>query len=179
MPVELPQLNIPNSEKVGLRVFDMGDLDLIREASRDQLIPHITSVPKVFSDEEGEAFIQRQNGRRSSGVGYSLVIDNLAEGVPAGQVGLWPDGVSGRATMGYWVVKSQRGKRLAAEALNLLAVAGLGTLGLHRLTLYIEPWNVASIKTAELAGFINEATLKRWEVVDGEAKDMAVFSRLV
>ena len=38
-----------------------------------------------------------------------------------------------------------------------------GTLAIPRLHLFVEPWNAASARTAEAAGFDREATLRGWE----------------
>src|SRR5215469_3406295 len=54
-----------------LRPFGVGDLDLIREASDDPYIPVITTVPSVFSEDEGRRFVERQWSRAADGAGYS------------------------------------------------------------------------------------------------------------
>ena len=45
------------------------------------------------------------------------------------------------------------------------------------LELYIEPWNIPSIRAAEAAGFQREGLL-RWETVGGERRDKLMFSVL-
>jgi RimJ/RimL family protein N-acetyltransferase len=44
--------------------------------------------------------------------------------------------------------------------------------------LYVEPWNVASIRTAEGAGFQREGLLRSWQEVGGVRKDMYMYSHL-
>jgi RimJ/RimL family protein N-acetyltransferase len=46
------------------------------------------------------------------------------------------------------------------------------------MELYVEPWNTASIRTAEKAGFRREGLLRGWQEVGGERKDMYMFARL-
>jgi RimJ/RimL family protein N-acetyltransferase len=84
----------------------------------------------------------------------------------------------GRAEIGYWVVASARGRGVAAEAVALVGDWAFANLHLHRLGLYIEPWNLASIRTAERAGYEREVLLRRWQVVAGEPKDMWSYARL-
>ena len=84
----------------------------------------------------------------------------------------------GRASIGYFVVKSARGRGAATHALRALAAWGLGTLGIPRLELYIEPWNAASIVTAERCGFRREGLLRAWQRVGTERRDMFMYSRL-
>ena len=52
------------------------------------------------------------------------------------------------------------------------------TLAIPRLHLFVEPWNVASARTAEAAGFAREATLRGWERIDGEQHDADCFALL-
>jgi RimJ/RimL family protein N-acetyltransferase len=47
-----------------------------------------------------------------------------------------------------------------------------------RLELNVEPWNTASIRTAEGAGLRREGLLRSWETVGGERRDMLMFSFL-
>ncbi len=47
-----------------------------------------------------------------------------------------------------------------------------------RLELYVEPWNLASIRTAEMSGFKREGLLRSWQEVGDERKDMYMYARL-
>ncbi len=162
-----------------LRPFDMADLALIEEASADPFIPLLTTVPGTFTPDEGAAFIQRQLSRRVGGEGWSLAIHDLAADRAVGQIGLWVGSLTrGRAEIGYWVAASARGSGAAGRATGLLSEWAFANLDISRLSLFIEPWNVASIRTAESAGYEQEGLLKSWERVDGVAKDMYSFVRL-
>lgn len=174
----LPELQL-DGNGLRLRAFEPGDLALIEEASSDPLIPTITTVPSAFSPTRGARFIERQVQRRLSGEGWSLAILDAATQQSVGQVGLWISNLSnGRAELGYWVAPSGRGRGAAGRALQLLSDWALDHLDVARLSLFIEPWNTASIKTAEAAGFHQEALLTSWERVGGISKDMFVFARL-
>jgi RimJ/RimL family protein N-acetyltransferase len=54
----------------------------------------------------------------------------------------------------------------------------LGEFAIPRLHLFVEPWNVASSRTAEAAGFRREALLRGWERIDGEQHDAECFALL-
>lgn len=96
-----------------LRPWELGDLPLVREASSDDYIPLITTVPATYSREAGEAFVRRQWERASTGNGYPFVIVRIEDGRPLGMVGLWlKDRGERRASLGYW-----RPGRLAAKGL--------------------------------------------------------------
>jgi RimJ/RimL family protein N-acetyltransferase len=162
-----------------LRPFVMADLHVVREAAKDPHIPLITTVPAAFTDAEGRRFIERQWDRARRGSGYSFAITNAATGRAVGQIGLWLDNIgAGRASIGYWVVASARGRGAAGHALRTLSFWALGVLRIPRLELYAEPWNEASIRTAERAGFQREGLLRSWQEVGGERKDMFMYSLL-
>lgn len=165
-------------ENYEIRPFRHDDVSLIEEASRDDFIPRITTVPNDYSPAAGIAFIDRQNFRMSSGAGWSLAIVDRRAQRAVGQIGLWiPQLGKGRAEIGYWVAESGRGNRAASEAVALLSDWAFANLDVSRLSLFIEPWNAASIRTAEQSGYVREGLLREWERVDGVAKDMWSYYR--
>ena len=177
-PLDVPRLVA--GDRFVLRAWELGDLPLVQEASGDDLIPLITTVPSAYSQEAGEAFVRRQWERASSGSGYPFVIVRVEDGRPVGNVGLWLKDLSqGRASLGYWVAGSARGQGVAAEALRAVASWALDVLRIPRLQLYVEPWNVASQRTAERVGFQREGLLRSWQQVGEERRDMIMYSMLV
>jgi len=177
-PLRVPELE---GDGVHLRAFRTSDLALVREASHDPFIPSISSIPRRYSDDEGRAFIERQHERAEGGHGFPFVIARAGEpGHGVGAIGLWLREIdSGRASLGYWVVPGARGANLAAAALRRVVAFAFGELAIPRLHLFVEPWNVASIRTAEAAGFEREALLRGWERVEGTQRDAYCFVRLL
>jgi RimJ/RimL family protein N-acetyltransferase len=163
-----------------LRPFALADLPLVREAAADPYIPTITSVPATYSDDDGRAFIERQFERSEGGHGFPFVIAAAAHperGI--GSLGLWLREIeSGRASIGYWLTPSARGEHLAAWALRGVVAFAFETLAIPRLHLFVEPWNLASQRTAEAAGFVREALLRGWERVDGSQHDAYSYALL-
>jgi [ribosomal protein S5]-alanine N-acetyltransferase len=148
----LPEIQLSN-DRIEVRPFGPADLLLVEEASNDDFIPLITTVPKVYSDAEGRAFVERQQRRLVSGEGWSLAVVDREIHKSVGQIGLWISQIGkGRADIGYWIVRSARGRGLAAEALNVLSDWAFETIDVYRLSLFIEPWNTASTRTAERSG---------------------------
>ncbi len=176
-PLRVPRLSRP---PVVLRAFSPFDLELVRGASADAAIRSISSVPRDYTDQVGRAFIDRQRARADEGDGFSFVIaleDDPATGV--GSIGLWLQEIeSGRASIGYWVLEPARRRGLATQALRAVVEFGFGRLAIPRLHLFVEPWNVASARTAEAAGFHREATLRGWERIDGEQHDADCYALL-
>jgi RimJ/RimL family protein N-acetyltransferase len=176
-PLEVPELH---SGTIVLRPFTLADLPMIREASGDPYIPSITSIPPVYSDDEGRAFIERQVERSQGGHGYPFVIAAASDpGRGLGSVGLWLREIdSGRASIGYWLLPSARGNKLAAQALRAVVEFAFATLAIPRLHLFIEPWNVASQRTADAVGFTQVALLRGWERIDGAQHDAFCYALL-
>jgi [ribosomal protein S5]-alanine N-acetyltransferase len=176
-PLQVPRLASP---PVVLRPYAFSDLEMVRQAAIDPLIPSISSVPRMYTDEGGRAFIARQHARGAEGDGYSFVIaheDDAARGL--GSIGLWLQEIeSGRASIGYWLVAEARGDGLAACALRGVVEFAFCTLAIPRLHLFVEPWNAASARTATAAGFRREATLRGWERIDGAQHDCDCFALL-
>lgn len=176
-PLAMPELTAGPAH---LRAFALSDLPLVRQAAADPYIPAITSVPARYTDDQGLAFIARQHERAASAHGYSFVITDTDE--PArgqGSIGLWLREIeSGRASIGYWLAPAARGRHLAGWALRALAAFAHDELAIPRLHLFVEPWNVASARTAEFAGFTLEAHLRAWERVGDEQHDADCYVRL-
>lgn len=183
-----------------LRAFEPRDVAMVVEASVDPVIPLISSVPPEASATDAAAFVDRQRHRLRDGYGYSFVIAEIGgpppvtthAGAPGhaahpdtaddrgvGSIGLWLRDIDlGRASVGYWVVPSARGRRAAGFALASLATWVFDQLAIPRLELHVEPWNVASIRTAERAGFVREGLLRSWQGVGDERRDVYAYSLL-
>jgi [ribosomal protein S5]-alanine N-acetyltransferase len=176
-PLRVPRLASP---PLVLRPYLVSDLALVRRAAADPFIPSISSVPRAYTDDAGRAFIERQHARSAEGDGYSFVIAPEAEPrMGIGSIGLWLQEIeSGRASIGYWLIDDARGQGLAANALRAVVTFAFGTLSIPRLHLFVEPWNVASARTAAAAGFEREATLRGWERIDGQQRDADCFALL-
>jgi len=175
-PLDVPELAAGGGFR--LRPWHLSDLPLVREASEDDYIPLITTVPSPYSESAGVAFIERQWGRATTRAGYTFVIVT-SDDRPVGQVGLWlKDLEQGRASLGYWVVESARGQGAAVAAVDAVAGWALRDLRIPRLELWVEPWNTASVRTAERAGFQREGLLRGWQQVGDERRDMFMYSLL-
>jgi RimJ/RimL family protein N-acetyltransferase len=161
-----------------LRPFTAGDAALVTEAGTDPLIPLVTTVPPAPADPAAvRGFIDRQLERATSGEGFSLAIAEADTDEGLGQIGLWPLS-HGRASVGYWVAPAARGRGVAKHALRILSGWGLRLPSVHRLELYVEPWNEASWRAAEAADYIREGLLRSWQPVGDQRRDMYMYSRL-
>lgn len=171
--LELPELMGPT---VSLRAFRPTDAPAVQEASQDDLIPLITSVPKTSDQTAALSYISRQHERLQTRAGYSFAVANGAD-VAVGQIGLWlRDADEGRASIGYWICPSARRRGYATEALTAVVGWARTLPELRRLQLYIEPWNVGSWRAAEKSGFEREGLLRSWQLVGGNPRDMLMYA---
>lgn len=168
---------LPAHGSVFLREVAPDDVGMARELSTDPYVPETGSLPFNASIDDACAWITRQQGRHSEGVGFSFTIASTADDQAVGHCGLWlKDLDAGLATAGYAIVPSQRGCGYAADA--LLALTGFGwTLpGLARILLHIEPCNIASHRTAERAGYARQDATADHQIFNGETREMLVYA---
>jgi ribosomal-protein-alanine N-acetyltransferase len=113
----LPEMPTLRAGSVLLRPFRYSDLPCIREAAADPYIPLVTTIPVPFTEQEGLQFIERQNDRLRRGFGYSFAIAAMND-LAVGSIKLRFTNIKdGRASVGYWITPSQRGRHFASQAL--------------------------------------------------------------
>jgi len=162
-----------------LRPWEMSDLSLVREAAEDDYIPLITTIPSPYSDEAAEAYVRRQWDRAATGAGYPFAIARTRDRRPVGSIGLWlAEAAEGRASLGYWMTPPGRGQGVAGAALRTVSAWALHELRIPRVQLLVEPWNTASLRTAESAGYRREGLLRGWQEIGGRRRDMLMYARL-
>lgn len=162
---------------VRLRAFEDRDVDMVIDLATDSHIPKIGSLPFRATRQQALDYISRQRGRLAEGKGYSFCIADRSSDSALGGIGLWLTSVEhGRVTGGYGVAPSARGHRVAAQALVALTAFAWTLPPVHRIELYIEPWNVASIRSAEAARFTREGRLRSHQEIAGRRVDMLSFA---
>ena len=160
-----------------LRAFEPGDLPMALDLATDPYAPLIGTMPAQATEAEAADWVQRQQRRWAEGAGFSFAIAEAVTGRAVGAAGLWLRQLSGgRATAGYFVAPGDRGRGLAAMALRALTEFGWTIAPLHRVELHIEPWNAASVRTAENAGYLREGLLRSHTEIGGRRRDMLLFA---
>lgn len=174
-PLSLPTLA---GERVTLRAWRRTDAAIVMEASQDELIPLVTSVPTTPGKPEALAFIERQRDRLHESAGYAFAIADR-DGNAVGHIGLFfvPGGFT-RASVGYWIASAHRRQGFAKDALSTLTSWAVTLESLDRVELYVEPWNEGSWRAAEAAGYQREGILRAWKRVGGQPRDMYMYSRV-
>ncbi len=170
-------VGLPAYDGVVLRGFDERDVDMVMNLATDPYLPLIGSLPGNADADQAREFIARQWSRLTSGTGFSFCVAEAGSGAALGTAGLWLGGLAdGRATIGYSVAPRARGRGVAGRALTALTGFAWTIPELHRLEAYIEPWNIASIGTAEIGGFQREGLLRSHQSIGGRRVDMLLYA---
>ncbi|MDZ5076278.1 GNAT family protein [Nesterenkonia sp. HG001] len=166
----------PHHGRVVLREVRESDVVMARELSTDPYVPLIGTLPVHGSTQELLDWVHRQQSRHAEGAGFAFTIADTDD-APVGHCGLWLRLFAhGRATAGYALAPSARGSGLAGDALAALTHFGWSLEGLHRIELLIEPWNTASVRTAERAGYVREGLLRSHQEIGGRRRDMLLYA---
>lgn len=167
----------PTHGSVVLRAFTDDDAHLAVELGDDPYVPLIGSLPAHPTPHQALEWIRRQRGRLAEGIGLSFAIADAESDNAVGAIGLWLQNLSaGRATAGYAVSPAHRGRGVATSALTALTGFAWTIPALHRVELYIEPWNHSSIRVAEASGYQREGLLRRHQEIGGTRRDMLLYA---
>ena len=177
MPLDYPDPEL-GSDVVRLRKWTYDDLACVEAAGADPEIPRGTTVPAVYSEAEGRAFIERQWGRQTSGQGLSLAIADAGTDEAKGLVFLGLGRRRGHCDLGYWLIPAARRQGLGTEAIRLVSTWVLTQTDVHRLVAQVVPDNVPSLALLRTLGFVEEGLLRSWLWIEDEAVDVLQFSLL-
>jgi [ribosomal protein S5]-alanine N-acetyltransferase len=152
---------------------------MVLELATDPYVTSIGTLPAHADEGQAREWIERNRGRWTEGRGFSFAIEESATGRAVGQLGLWlAELEQGRAELGYVVMPGARGRGYAAAALGAATGFAWTIPALHRLQLHIEPWNAASIRTAERAGYDCEGLLRSYQEIGGVRRDMLLYAAI-
>lgn len=169
----------PTSGSIVLREYTDHDAHLAAELAEDPYIPLIGSLPASPTMNQALEWVRRQRGRHAEGIGLAFAIADAETDTAVGGVGLWlKDLQDGRATAGYSVAPHHRGRGVATSAMRALTAFAWTIPALHRIELYIEPWNTSSIHVAETAGYLQEGLLRSYNVIGGTRRDMLLYAAI-
>lgn len=150
---------------------------MVLDLATDPYVPLIGTLPPRATAAQARAWIERNRRRWADGAGFSFAVATASTGRAVGHMGLWArELATGRASAGYGIAPSERGRGYAADALSALTAFGWSLPELHRIALHIEPWNTASIRTAERAGYEREGMLRSYMEIGGRRRDMLLYA---
>lgn len=162
---------------VRLRALADADARVILELFGDPEVVRFMSVRRLASESEARDFIASIRGGFLSGTLYQWGIELERELVGTCTLaGI--DRQHRRAELGFAVLRSWWGRRVASRALPPVVDFAFERLGLHRLEADADPRNQASLRILERLGFHREGLLRERYFQEDEAQDAVVFGLL-
>lgn len=157
-----------------LRPWTEDDVDAMVAGCNDPEVARwIPTIPRPYTDADALAFIRGEVRPEQQALAIEF------DGRVVGGIGMGLNSQEYRATMGYWIAASERGRGICTRALRLLSRYALDALELQRLELITDPDNVASQRVAQKVGFRREGVLRaHLRHPDGRIRDSVMFSLL-
>jgi RimJ/RimL family protein N-acetyltransferase len=132
-----------------LRHLHYDDVEWVFDACQDEAIQRWTMVPRPYSLEDAEWFVENEPEY------VTMVIEDSESSMPLGLVSIHDiDEVTREASIGYWVAPWGRGMKAASAAVKLLIASITPDEDIHSVVAYIAEENTASRRTIERAGFV-------------------------
>ena len=130
-----------------LRNLESSDAEWITRACQDEEVQRWTKVPRPYTREHAESFIENKNGELAAWA----IIDSRSQ-EPVGMIGIHHV-INGVASIGYWVAPWGRKSGAASTALRIIPTLARRIGKAHTLHATIAETNTASRRTAERARF--------------------------
>jgi RimJ/RimL family protein N-acetyltransferase len=175
-PETFPLLHTP---RLALRGVERRDVPEIFELESDPIAMRFWSRLPMTDLSEAEEQVERSMRYFANRDGIKWVLTRPDEDRLLGHASIFSfSEQSGRADIGYGLMRQHWGQGLMHEALTAIVDYAFGPLGLRRLEADVHPDNAASLRSVERLGFTREGFLReRWQV--GETiSDSVVFGLL-
>jgi len=166
-------MSILENSVVRLRPLELSDLDFIYETENDSDLWEVSNTQTPFSKFILEEYIKNSKQDIYSSKQLRLVIENTGKNEPAGFIDLFEfDPFHFRAGVGIVIIKKERRKHLAENALALLINYSFSTLRLNQLWCQIATDNTVSLNLFKKAGFKITGKKEQWLNSDNGFKDV-------
>lgn len=150
----------------------------LRQASRDYLVPFEPLWPE--DDLTRAAFRRRLSlyeREMELGTAWPFFVFARSDGRLVGSITLSNirRGVSETGTLGYWTGQAFAGRGYCTAAVRAVIGHAFDDLGLHRVEAACVPWNPASRRVLEKAGFVLEGRARAYLKINGTWADHLLF----
>jgi diamine N-acetyltransferase len=159
------------SKTIMLRALEPSDVDLLYNWENDSSIWHLSSTLTPFSRFALEQYVMNSHEDLFTTKQLRLMIDLVTDEQKKtiGCVDLFDfDPLNKRAGIGILVVKEERGKGYASEALDLMITYAFNRLRLHQVYSNVLKGQKASLDLFKKKGFLVIGIKKEWVMVDGD-----------
>ncbi len=161
-----------------LSPFTLADVAAVLAGDRDpETARRFGWSPEDASAEKVQAFVAlcEERWHNADRVSWAVRRQNLTEAVGHAELNL---GEEGRAKISYSTYPVERGRGLAARAVDLACAFAFDELGVARVQALTDADNLASRSVAAKAGFVTEGILRGRAEREGKRYDMVLHARL-
>jgi [ribosomal protein S5]-alanine N-acetyltransferase len=167
------------TRRLHLRPLVASDAPRLFEIFSDPRVMRYWSTPPWADIAEAHAAIERDAVARRTGGHVRLGIERTSDGRLLGTCALFDlERNCRRAEIGYALGADAWGQGYVQEALGALLDAAFDELHLNRIEADIDPRNLASARSLQRLGFVQEGLLRQRWIVDGEISDSALYGLL-
>ena len=171
-------MTIIKSKKFILRPFKRGDESSLRgNINNKKIYRNTLDIPYPYTLKDAKDWISRnlREMRRKKPTMINFVIDINEE--VAGGIGL--NKIEGHKTeIGYWLAEKYWGQGIMTQAVKLTTEFGFKKLKLKRIYAYVFPWNKASMRVLEKAGYKLEGILRKHVKKNNKFIDSYLFAKV-
>ena len=159
-----------------LRPFSRGDRLVLSDASRDPLIQRYMFLQPVPTEADMQAWVDNKLAPWREDTAMFAIADSDSNHLLGGiTLHIERDA---RADAGFWVVPSERRRRVASRALGIVADWAFDHQGIERLTLLTNVDNEAAQAVATRCGFTREGVLRAYQQIRDGRPDLVSWSLL-
>ena len=165
------------SERLKLRPVTAGDADDLYDIFSDkQVMRYYDRLPitaREEADELAEMFIECMKKRTMIRWG----IEERSSGRLIGTCGFFCfSDLNKKAEMGYELRRDRWGCGYMTEALQMIMAFFYEKTAVNRIEAFVEPQNLGSMGVLKKHGFVNEGTLRQYEMCRNELIDITIWS---
>lgn len=156
---------------------DASSMFVASERNREHLRPWMPWIEVTNGVKDTLIFVKSALAEHEKGNGYPFVIVDGERVI--GTIGHHHHNPRDHEIyIGYWLDSEYLGRGIMTRACRRLIDITFGEMTIHRIVIQANVENVASRKVAERLGFTFEGVGREAELVNGEYRDLAVYSLL-
>jgi RimJ/RimL family protein N-acetyltransferase len=167
-----------HSKNFILRPFRKGDeASLLKNINNRKIAKNTLAILYPYKLKYARSWINRnlKLNRKKNKEKINFAID--VNGEVIGGIGF--KNIKGhRAEIGYWLGEKYWGQGIMTAALKKITEYGFNKLKLRRLEIGIFPFNKASIRVAEKAGYKYEGRMRKFVLKDKKLVDSLLFAKV-
>lgn len=163
-----------------LRPFRLTDAPAVTEnVSKKEICKWIPSIPHPYPRNGAIHFIKECQKRWRQKRAYNFAIvsketNSVIGGISLGSI-VW---VNKKSELGYWLKKTEWGKGITTEAVQLILAFGFNHLKLHRIYAEFFDENIASKRVLEKSNFKFEGIMRESNFMWGKYRNKHIYSIL-